>query len=275
MLPAHRTKHLPLLVDYPFGSARFSLSQTDDGRLKTTGSTLWLGSQVLSLYLRQVVSTRIQLADGLHRPVKVIELGSGIGLSALALASLGCDVVATDVKNVISTVLDLNISNNLPNLPPLSGMIQVRELDWTIPPDQWTWDDQNKITSSSTQSSNLLHKTEDLSKPPFDLIITSDTLYHPDLVSPLFRSIHALSTASSSLTLQSPVIYLCVERRDPMLIDRALLEAKETWGFKTERIAHKKLVKVIEKAEIKWDREDWEGIEIWKLLSTRIIPDSS
>jgi protein N-lysine methyltransferase METTL21D len=183
-------------------------------------------------------------------------------------------VIATDVPDVISTVLNVNISNNLPNLPPASGRIQVRELDWTISPDKWTWDDQHIIASSRIQSSSS-HQVEDLLKPPFDFIITSDTLYHPDLVQPLFRSIHALSIASSSLTSRSPVVYLCVERRDPTLIDRAFLEARETWGFKTERIAHKKLVKVIEKADIKWDKEDWEDIEVWKLLSTHMTRDLS
>ena len=190
---------------------------------------------------------------------------------------MGCDVLATDVPNVISSVLNSNVSKNLPNLPLDSGTIQVRELDWTIPPDEWTWDDHQIIASPHVRPSSSSDKAEEILKPPFDFIITSDTLYNPDLIHPLFRSIHALSTlpASSSCTSRSPIIYLCVERRDPILIDRALREAKELWGFKTERIAHKKLVKVIEKADFKWDREDWEGIEIWKLVSTRNTRDKS
>jgi len=174
---------------------------------------------------------------------------------------MGWDVVATDLPNILSTVLDSNISNNLANLPPSSGAIQSRELDWTVPPNEWIWDHDYIIASPRAVSPS--HTVDDLLKPPFDLIISSDTLYNPDLIYPLFRTLHALSCNPIS---GHPVIYLCIERRDPNLIDRALLEARETWGFRTERIPHKKVAKVMEKATLNWDREDWEGIEIWKLM---------
>lgn len=156
-----------------------------------------------------------------------------MNICRLALASMGWDVVATDLPGVIASVLDANISNNLANL---SGTVHVRELDWTCEP----------VALDG----------------PFDLIISSDTLYNPDLIHPLFRTIHALCKTS----VRPPLIYLCIERRDPTLIDRALLEARETWGFKTERIPYGKLVKAMQAASLGWEREDWDDVEVWKLV---------
>ncbi|KAK0459640.1 putative methyltransferase-domain-containing protein [Desarmillaria tabescens] len=227
--PAHATKHLPLL-SYSFSSSlTFRLAQSDDGT--SNGTALWLGAQVLSVYLAQVVHPR------LFRPgMRVIELGSGIGLSALVLSSLGWAVVATDLPTITTTILPRNISTNV---PLLSGEISIRQLDWTVQPDQWH---DPLITSS------------------FDLIITADTVYTPHLVQPLLRTLHALASGSS----RPPPIFLCLERRDPALVDRVLLEARSHWGFKTEQIPYRKISKALDKSGLKWAKEDWEGVEIWK-----------
>lgn len=50
-----------------------------------------------------------------------------------------------------------------------------------------------------------------------------------------------------------------------MLIDHALSDARTRWNFATERIPHKKLAKALDKADVNWEKEDWEGVEIWKL----------
>lgn len=111
--PAQDTKHLAVL-SYPFLDARFSLRQLDDGQ--ANGTALWLGAQCLSLYLPSLLSSpRTHHTN--PRPA-ALDLGSGIGLTALALRSLGCDVLATDTEQVISSVLRTNILNNPPP-PPL------------------------------------------------------------------------------------------------------------------------------------------------------------
>ncbi|KAI0079963.1 hypothetical protein K474DRAFT_1591189 [Panus rudis PR-1116 ss-1] len=243
--PAHETKHLRVLA-YPFRTFSFHLAQLDNGR--TNGSALWLGAQILSSFLAQTHTRRKAVADAEHdeqpRP-RVVELGSGMGLSALALAALGWDVLATDLPDVISSVLAENIARNIANLP---GTVQVRILNWAISPSKWVWDNDGSLLG-----------------PPFDMIISADTLYDIALVDPLLRAIHTLCTLSLSSSGRAPCAYICLERRDPVLIDHALAAAESTWNFTTERIPRRKVAKAMEKEGLRWTAEDWEGIEIWKL----------
>lgn len=71
VVPAHLTKHLSTLT-YPIADRLFLLSQLDDGQ--SNGTALWLGAQCLSAFLAH------NIPPG-SRP-RVVELGSGIGLTA-------------------------------------------------------------------------------------------------------------------------------------------------------------------------------------------------
>ena len=184
--------------------------------------------------------------------------------NSLALASLGWDVLATDTHHVIQSVLKANVINNLSSLPPGSGSLQVRELDWFIPPDSWTWHHESIIGSSSQPSPSSSDSLPSLLRPPFDLIISADTVYATELITPFLRALHTLSTLSTSSS-RGPPILLCIERRDPILLDRLLSDAKVHWGFHVERISHKKIGKSLQKCGVKWPKSDWDGIEIWKL----------
>ncbi|KAI0724070.1 hypothetical protein C8Q72DRAFT_889829 [Fomitopsis betulina] len=263
--PAHRTKHLALLR-YPFRNTLFDLIQSNNGL--TNGTALWLGSQCLSLYLADAL--RLKAPPG--RRLRAIELGSGVGLSALALCSMGWDVLATDLPDVISGVLESNIARNASHLPVGRGTVQVRALDWTVPPEQWVWDNSTFIGLLGGPQRPQPEHVETCG-PPFDLIISSDTLYATDIVHPLFRTLHVLCTLSAKPGCRPPPIYLAIERRDPALIDRALADAVTTWGFTTERVLHRKVAKALEKGGAKWDKDDWDGVEIWKLtLETKGSP---
>ena len=108
--------------------------------------------------------------------------------------------------------------------------------------------------------------TPDLAlQPPFDLILSADTVYTHELIAPLLRVIHALSTASHALSHRYPFALVCVERRDPSVLDAFLAEARSTWNFSVERIPRTKLAKSLEKGGLNWDSSDWDGVEIWKL----------
>lgn len=168
------------------------------------------------------------------------------------LASLGWNVLATD-QSAIIPILSRNIANNL----PATGFISVAELDWTVPPENWAWDTNGQFVGAS--HSNIARTADTQQATGFDLICSSDTVYSPELVSPLLRTIHALSSLSS----KPPPVLLCLERRDPALVDRLLDEAKATWNMRAERIPQKKLSKAM--AELNWDKQDWDGIELWKL----------
>lgn len=130
-----------------------------------------------------------------------------------------------------------------------------------VEPDQWSWTDTKSVSSPCL---NKDPTAEGPVGPPFDLIVTSDTVYIPKLAQPLLRTIHALASLSSARG-KNPLILVCFERRDPLLIDRTLDDARQAWGFKPERIPHKKLVQAMDKAGLKWDKEDWNGVELWKL----------
>ena len=267
--PAHVTKHLPLLT-YPFVSSSFTLSQRSDG--VANGTALWLSAQCLAFYLAH------NLPKSLNPTPRAIELGSGIGFTAsvffnfslhpaftfmfrLALASLGWDVLATDIPHVIESVLKNNVTNNIAGLPPNSGIVQVRELDWFVPPANWIWNHKSIISHSSPLIPSAT-SCPSLLRPPFDLIISADTVYASELLQPFLRTLYSLSMLSTS---RPPPIFLCVERRDSLLLDRLLSDAKDKWNFAVERIPHKKLARSLEKSGVQWKKSDWDGVELWKL----------
>ncbi|KZP24794.1 hypothetical protein FIBSPDRAFT_734942 [Athelia psychrophila] len=260
-LPAHHTKHLQIL-DYPLNAAQtIRLTQLDDG--KSNGTALWLGGQCLSLYLAEHIRSIAPRYSSGARP-KALDLGSGIGLTPLTLASLGWDVLATDIDPVLA-VLHQNIAQNSAVLPAGSGSIETRELDWTVPPEKWTWLDDKAIASHTDPRPTV---TAPILVPPFELIVTSDTIYSIELIRPLFRTLHGLCVVSSrsSPHRRSPAVYVCIERRESALIDSALSEAKSVWGFNVVRISHDRIVKAMKKGGVEWNDDDWGGVEIWKMV---------
>jgi protein N-lysine methyltransferase METTL21D len=190
----------------------------------------------------------------------------------LALASMGWDVLATDVPAVLP-LLQRNVVRNCANLPPASGRVSVRELDWFAPPEKWNWDHPSAVSSIRTEGSPERSDPEHESlKPPFDLIFTADTLYEPSLTAPLLRTLYHLALLSGpSYSARPLTILVCLERRDPALIDAALLAAKEDWGFVLTKVPQRKLAKALERGGINWskDKDDWEGVEIWKMALPR------
>lgn len=88
-LPAHETKHVESL-EYKFRNSAFHLLQRDDGC--TNGTALWMGGQVLAAWLAEHYSTKSRSKNraAARRP-RVIELGSGIGLTAYVLFALYLD----------------------------------------------------------------------------------------------------------------------------------------------------------------------------------------
>lgn len=146
----------------------------------------------------------------------------------------------------------------------------MRELDWLVLPEHWLWNHPDIIASRVppvSPSPELQDCSTSLLGPPYDLICTADTVYDPTLVTPLLRSLHAISTLSATASPSSrpPPILLCIERRDPALVDQFLREATAVWHFSLERIPQRKLYKAVQKHNPQWTKEDWEGVELWKL----------
>lgn len=273
-LPAHETKnetalHYPVLPT----SLVLKLKQSDKTQ-NTTGSTLWLGAQILALYLFDMYGSKKRPLDGGSRP-KAIDLGAGVGLTAHVMAMLGFDVVATDLNVVIDAVLRQNVEDNLDRVKGWGnggevggvargcGDVEVRELDWLVQPEDWDWDSVESITGPELQSEEMGRpkKGGDIG-PPFNLVVTADTLYHQDLVAPLLRTIKSISIQSRK-GRKYPPVYVALERRDPEVIEHALELAKRE-RFDCKKVPDGKIVKCLESVEYKWEKEDWEGVEIWK-----------
>jgi protein N-lysine methyltransferase METTL21D len=173
---------------------------------------------------------------------------------------MGGDVLATDSEFILHSVLRRNILSNAPVLSP-SAVVQARELDWTAPPETWTWTNPDSISNPTVLSSFTSDK--ELLKPPFDIIISSDTVYSQDLVQPLLNTIQALAQLSTTAN-RTPSCLLCIERRDPQLVDLFLARAREM-SFNVTRIPFQKLKRSLDRSGIKWRRNDWETVELWKM----------
>ncbi|KAJ7063239.1 hypothetical protein C8F01DRAFT_1219379 [Mycena amicta] len=233
MLPASDTKNQPV-VQY----LSFHLQQSNDGMSNGTG--LWLGAQVLSAFLSAGVA---------KNGMRVMELGSGVGALSLCLASLGCTIVASDLPWVIAKVLGPNVANNT----DFPGTVLVRQLDWSVPPHLWLWDHPTIIASPEHSPQVAQHLTI-----PFDLVVSADTIYR--------AGPHHTAPASLAVSSRSPVVFICLERRDPLLTDQALREAEETWAFTVKRVPRHKVERAVQKMFNTWRKSDWEGVEIYKLV---------
>lgn len=198
-------------------------------------------------------------------------------------------MLATDIPDVIENVLSRTIQANPPSGSSRYGIVQVRELDWTVPPSDWTWTDSEVVASHSLSPTDTrapqtevpeLVEAETLLKPPFDMIVTSDTIYTPSLVRPLLRTLHHLSHLSSPITKEvgalskskhsnrHPPIYLALENRDNNLVDLFFAQARDEWHFICTKMPQRKLAKLLEKGGASWNRDEWIGVEVWKLTAS-------
>jgi hypothetical protein len=147
-------------------------------------------------------------------------------------------VIATDIPQVIESVLQRNINDGLAVIDPTGREgIEVIPLDWT-----------------DVSSTGL---PESLKGKKIDIITTSDTFYAPHLLVPLLETLCAVSFESST----QPVIYVGLERRDPGMIDEAMEKAR-LMGLKLNRIDGGKIEKLM--VDAGWEVEEWDDVEIWK-----------
>jgi len=73
-----------------------SWDQSDPVEADPYGAALWPAAQVLA----QAVAAHVRFAVAADRPVRVLELGAGCGLSSLTAAALGASVMATDFREL-------------------------------------------------------------------------------------------------------------------------------------------------------------------------------
>jgi len=101
-LPAYSTKEVSTLSYALTASHSLQIVQKAPLDSVSTGTTLYLSSQLLAHYLQGTKP----------KGSKAIELGAGTGLVSLSLAILGWHVWATDLSVVIEDVLRLGRIGN-------------------------------------------------------------------------------------------------------------------------------------------------------------------
>jgi len=102
---------------------------------------------------------------------RFIELGSGVGLLGISVASMGSHIILTEQKKMIQ-ILQANIRKNIQSE---IHKVETKELNW------------------GTDISSL--------KPPFDVIIGSDLCYESDHILELIQSLKDLSNENTLIFL--------------------------------------------------------------------------
>ncbi|KNZ62621.1 uncharacterized protein VP01_1247g3 [Puccinia sorghi] len=205
------------------------------------------------------------------------------GLLSVSLSALGYTVLATDIEPTLTEILAPNVRQWMHGESSGgAGRISTCFLDWNLGPDwrsieaafsggtdrfQGEVPTSNHVNESHGAVSGApLRTTLDTGSDealPIDLIVSADTVYAVELVSPLLVTISVLSARSP----KPPVIYIALERRDPCLINTFFQLAREM-GFKSVQVDASRLRKIVE--GMQWSEEDWEAVEVWKLSNASL-----
>ncbi|XP_026485557.1 protein N-lysine methyltransferase METTL21D-like isoform X1 [Vanessa tameamea] len=141
---------------------------------------VWDASLVLAKYLETMCQHKADFLSG----IKVLELGSGLGVVGLTAATLGAQVTLTDLPEALP-LLRLNISENKQKIVSMGGYAIAESL---------VWGDKN----------SEIHKQE------FDMIVLADCVYYEDAIDPLIETLQCLNNTIN----KKPTIYLTQELRD-------------------------------------------------------------
>lgn len=228
--PAHQTKDVSPLSYSLTLFTTVQLTQKSPLNSVSTGTTLYLSSQLLTHYCQKK----------LPKGTRAIELGAGTGLVSIALGFLGWQVWSTDLSNVIDDVLRDNIDRNRGD-----SLIVVQELDWCQ--DSWKWTHLPSVEDISNSTT----------APDFDLILCADGIYARELIPPLLSTLVSLSGA------KSPLILLAFERRDAEVID-LFFEQARALGFVAKKVNLQRILGR-ELARWGWAADDYHSAEIWTM----------
>jgi len=177
-----------------------------------TGSRVWECAIILGKY-----AIKQHLEKGLFKKKVILELGAGTGLLSVMLASLGNEVIATDIKEVIP-ILNKNIEGNK-KIYEGKGSVKAFELDWTF--------DKKQIKEVFAQE-----KIERV-----DYILASDVIYHAKHLELFANALREVSLVLKEINKEgnAPVVYLSHKARNDA-VDDILAEELQKKGFFGEQI---------------------------------------
>ncbi|XP_026330188.1 protein-lysine methyltransferase METTL21D-like [Hyposmocoma kahamanoa] len=157
---------------------------------------VWDASLVLAKYLETMCQHRADFLSGL----KVLELGSGLGVVGLTAATLGAQVTLSDLPETLP-LLRLNINENKTKISSMGGYAIAESLIWG-------------------------DNTSEILKEEFDMVVLADCVYYEEALEPLIETLKSLTNTFN----KKPIIYLTQELRDSEI-------QKQLWESFHEKIS--------------------------------------
>lgn len=174
--------NLPNTCTFKIELLGHELQFAQDPNSKHLGTTVWDASMVFAKFLEKNCR-RGRFSRSKLLGKRVIELGAGCGVAGFGMAIVGCEVVATDQKEVLP-LLQRNLERNTSCIMQMNpgffdsfGSVKVAELDWG---------NEDHIQAVG---------------PPYDFIIGTDVVYAEHLLEPLLDTIVALSGPRTTIVL--------------------------------------------------------------------------
>ncbi|XP_053706744.1 methyltransferase-like protein 22 [Synchiropus splendidus] len=159
--------------------------------LEDVGKQVWRGAILLADFI---------LSDPLlFKTATVLDLGSGMGLTSIVMATVAKHVYCTDVGQDLLNMCQKNMSLNKHLTETTGGEVKVRQLDWlqydlcTDPDVEFTWTEE--------EVADLYDNTT--------VIIAADICYEDDLTDAFFRTVYRLC----SNFRHDCTVYISIEKR--------------------------------------------------------------
>ncbi|XP_061704652.1 protein N-lysine methyltransferase METTL21D-like [Cydia pomonella] len=141
---------------------------------------VWDASLVLAKYLETMCQNKPEFLSG----IRVLELGSGLGVVGLTAATLGAQVTLTDLPEALP-LLRLNINENKSKISSMGGYAIAESLVWG-------------------------DSTSQILKEEFDMIVLADCVYYEEAIEPLIQTLQCFTNT----LMKKPTMYLTQELRD-------------------------------------------------------------
>nr|XP_019958495.1 PREDICTED: methyltransferase-like protein 22 [Paralichthys olivaceus]XP_019958496.1 PREDICTED: methyltransferase-like protein 22 [Paralichthys olivaceus] len=159
--------------------------------LEDVGKQVWRGAFLLADFiLSQALMFKGQT---------VLELGAGMGLTSVVMATTAKTVYCTDVGEDLLSMCKRNVTLNSHMTEPAGGEVKVRQLDWhqhslcTDADEEFSWTEE--------EVADMYDHTS--------FIVAADVCYDDDLTDGLFRTLYRLC---SSFT-HTCTIFISIEKR--------------------------------------------------------------